>query len=71
MCGGGGGEALAPLMEGPDPEGDCGGGGDALARQEGWGRWVRGQLQPARAPSTAGAAVEAMSAVRRREGGKG
>ena len=51
----GGGEMLAPLMEGPDPEpsdGDSGGyRGAARGRKEGWGHWVRGQF--ARAPSSA------------------
>jgi hypothetical protein len=49
----GGGEALAPLMEGPDPDGGGEGGGEfgARERREGWGRWVRGQLQHARAPA--------------------
>lgn len=42
------GEALAPLMEGPD--GDDGVNGEL--RREGWGRWVRGQLS--RAPSVSG-----------------
>ncbi|RWW03112.1 hypothetical protein GW17_00033759 [Ensete ventricosum] len=36
-----GGEALAPLMEGPDGDAPEGGGG---TRREGWARWVRGQL---------------------------
>jgi hypothetical protein len=45
------GEALAPLMEGPDPDGGGGGEFGARARREGWGRWVRGQLQLARAPA--------------------
>ena len=49
---GGAGEALAPLMEGPDPEAAPGAG----ARREGWGQWVRGQLQLARAPASAAAA---------------
>jgi hypothetical protein len=44
------GEALAPLMEGPDPD------GGVRARREGWGRWVRGQLHLARAPPDGGAA---------------
>lgn len=35
------GEALAPLMEGPDP-GMCEGGRGE--KKEGWGRWVKGQL---------------------------
>ncbi|KAH7652453.1 hypothetical protein IHE45_19G018400 [Dioscorea alata] len=49
------GEALAPLMEGPDPE-DGGGvvGGAGEGRREGWGQWVRGQLS--RAPSMSGGA---------------
>lgn len=55
----GGGEMLAPLMEGPDPdaedgEGGGGGRGGARGRKEGWGHWVRGQL--ARAPSSASGA---------------
>ncbi|WOL17653.1 hypothetical protein Cni_G26446 [Canna indica] len=48
------GEALAPLLEGPDgdvPEKDGG------PRREGWGRWVRGQLS--RAPSVISAAESA------------
>ncbi|RRT40104.1 hypothetical protein B296_00043378 [Ensete ventricosum] len=40
------GEALAPLMEGPDGDAPEEGGGP---RREGWGNWVRGQLS--RAPS--------------------
>jgi hypothetical protein len=44
------GEALAPLMEGPDPD------GGVRARREGWGRWVRGQLHLARAPPDGGEA---------------
>jgi hypothetical protein len=47
------GEALAPLIEGPDPDGAAGG---VRARREGWGRWVRGQLHLARAPTDGGAA---------------
>ncbi|KAL0916808.1 hypothetical protein M5K25_014348 [Dendrobium thyrsiflorum] len=43
-----GGEALAPLLEGPDP-GD-GGGGEC--KKDGWGEWVWAQL--ARAPAVAG-----------------
>ncbi|XP_008792653.2 uncharacterized protein LOC103709204 [Phoenix dactylifera] len=51
------GEALAPLMEGPDPgAGDC---GDRRKEGEGWGHWVKVQLS--RAPS-----VSAASASRRR-----
>ena len=58
----GGGEMLAPLMEGPDPEpsdGESGGAcrGAARGRKEGWGHWVRGQF--ARAPSSAVAAAGA------------
>ena len=60
LGGGGAGEALAPLMEGPDPEAcpgaNCGGAG---ARREGWGQWVRGQLQLARAPAGADAGAGA------------
>ncbi|KAG8099480.1 hypothetical protein GUJ93_ZPchr0013g33815 [Zizania palustris] len=53
-----GGEALAPLIEGPDPDrlaaGDFAGG--ESARREGFGRWVRGQLArtPSAAPSASG-----------------
>ncbi|RLN28019.1 hypothetical protein C2845_PM05G03500 [Panicum miliaceum] len=54
---GGAGEALAPLMEGPDPEAAPGAGGGA--RREGWGQWVRGQLQLARAPASAAAGAGA------------
>ena len=58
----GGGEMLAPLMEGPDPEpsdGESGGcRGAARGRKEGWGHWVRGQF--ARAPSSAVAAAGAL-----------
>jgi len=43
---GGAGEALAPLMEGPDPEAAPGAGGGA--RREGWGQWVRGKLLASR-----------------------
>ncbi|KAJ1294584.1 hypothetical protein BS78_01G156300 [Paspalum vaginatum] len=54
-----GGEMLAPLMEGPDPEagdGDRGvARGGARGRKEGWGRWVRGQL--VRAPASGAAAA--------------
>ncbi|CAN6317646.1 unnamed protein product [Urochloa humidicola] len=61
VVGSGGGEMLAPLMEGPDPEsgdGDGGGGrGGARGRKEGWGHWVRGQL--ARSPSSVSAAAAA------------
>lgn len=65
------GEALAPLMEGPDPDGGAGGGGGAgeygaRARREGWGSWVRGQLQLARAPADA-AAAGGGSAARRND----
>jgi hypothetical protein len=55
---GGAGEALAPLMEGPDPEAAPGAGAGG-ARREGWGQWVRGQLQLARAPASAGADASA------------
>jgi hypothetical protein len=41
-------------MEGPDPEAAPGAG--AGARREGWGHWVRGQLQLARAPAAAAGA---------------
>ncbi|PKU72165.1 uncharacterized protein LOC110107067 [Dendrobium catenatum] len=41
-----GGEALAPLMEGPDP-GDGGGGGCGEGRRDGWGQWMRTQLSKA------------------------
>lgn len=43
------GEALAPLIEGPDPDfsGEIG----EDSRREGWGHWVRGQL--GRTPSMA------------------
>jgi hypothetical protein len=40
----GSGEALAPLMEGPDPGPTERGGGD---KKERWGRWVRGHLSRA------------------------
>ena len=43
---GGAGEALAPLIEGPDPEAAPGVGADA--RREGWGQWVRGKLLASR-----------------------
>ncbi|KAJ1697444.1 hypothetical protein LUZ63_005956 [Rhynchospora breviuscula] len=43
------GEALAPLMEGPDP--DLSGEIGDESRREGWGHWVRGQL--GRTPSLA------------------
>ncbi|KAJ1266024.1 hypothetical protein BS78_08G119200 [Paspalum vaginatum] len=62
---GGAGEALAPLMEGPDPEAGPGAGGGGGARREGWGQWVRGQLQLARAPAPAGA--DAAGAARRND----
>ncbi|KAJ4770817.1 DUF620 family protein (DUF620) [Rhynchospora pubera] len=42
----GGGEALAPLMEGPDPGLSERGGGE---KKEGWGRWVKGQLSRSQA----------------------
>ncbi|TVU49442.1 hypothetical protein EJB05_00755, partial [Eragrostis curvula] len=60
------GEALAPLMEGPDPDGGGGGGeyGARGVRREGWGQWVRGQLQLARAPADAQAASAAGAARR-------
>ena len=68
---GGAGEALAPLMEGPDPEAcpgaNCGGAG---ARRDGWGQWVRGQLQLARAPAGAvgaGTDTGAAAAARRND----
>ena len=58
-----GGEALAPLIEGPDPERLAAGGdfagGEESARREGFGRWVRGQL--ARTPSVASSAAAAAS----------
>ncbi|KAK3146759.1 hypothetical protein QOZ80_3BG0271530 [Eleusine coracana subsp. coracana] len=60
---GGGGAALAPLMEGPDPESgdgefDGGGGGDVRrARKEWWPQWVRGQL--GRTPSSVAAGAGA------------
>jgi hypothetical protein len=47
--GAGGGEVLAPLMEGPDSE-SGGGRGGGRGRKEGWGQWVCGQL--ARTPSS-------------------
>ncbi|KAJ0982088.1 hypothetical protein J5N97_010343 [Dioscorea zingiberensis] len=48
-----GGEGLAPLMEGPDPdEGGAGLGSAGEGRREGWGQWMRGQLS--RAPSVSG-----------------
>ncbi|KQK14232.1 hypothetical protein BRADI_1g14850v3 [Brachypodium distachyon] len=64
----GGGEMLAPLMEGPDPEsgdGDGGGAGGASARKEGWGQWVRGQL--ARTPSSVAAAAAAGAGAARND----
>jgi hypothetical protein len=65
-AGGGGGEALAPLMEGPDPEeaGGCDGAGRLRRDRDGWGRWVRGQLT--RAPS-AGPAPSGGGAARRND----
>ncbi|XP_020587164.1 uncharacterized protein LOC110029279 [Phalaenopsis equestris] len=46
-----GGEALSPLMEGPDSgEGDGGGGGEG--RKDGWGQWMRTQLS--KSPAVAG-----------------
>jgi len=67
MPGGGGGEMLAPLMEGPDlesgdGEGGGGGRGGARGRKEGWGHWVRGHL--ARAPSAAAGAGAARGDLR-------
>ncbi|OAY84057.1 hypothetical protein ACMD2_04622 [Ananas comosus] len=50
-----GGEALAPLMEGPDPGGE----GEWEGRREGWGRWVRGQLSRAPSVSVSGAGAGA------------
>ncbi|XP_051179504.1 uncharacterized protein [Lolium perenne] len=61
FSGGPGGEMLAPLMEGPDPESGAAG-ADAGGRREGWGRWVRGQL--ARAPSSVAAAAAGAGAAR-------
>ncbi|XP_072988968.1 uncharacterized protein [Typha latifolia] len=56
----GGGEALAPLIEGPDP-------GPGEGKKEGWGQWVKGQL--ARAPSMSvsgvGSGVASSSGARR------
>ncbi|KAG1368600.1 hypothetical protein COCNU_14G010680 [Cocos nucifera] len=47
------GEALTPLMEGPDPgAGDC---GDPRKEGGGWGQWVKGQLS--RAPSVSAASA--------------
>lgn len=46
-----GGEALAPLREGPDP-GDGGGSGGAEGRKDGWGQWMRTQFS--KAPAVAG-----------------
>ncbi|XP_029117102.1 uncharacterized protein [Elaeis guineensis] len=47
------GEALAPLMEGPDPgAGDC---GDPRKEGGGWGQWVKGQLS--RVPSVSAAST--------------
>ncbi|XP_073006329.1 uncharacterized protein [Typha latifolia] len=57
----GAGEALAPLMEGPDP----GEGWVGEEKKEGWGKWVRGHL--ARAPSVSGACeVAGPSSLERR-----
>ncbi|KAJ3673041.1 hypothetical protein LUZ60_006415 [Juncus effusus] len=55
------GEALAPLMEGPDQElhGEVG----EDSRREGWGHWVRGQL--GRTPSVAGGPGSGSSSYRR------
>jgi hypothetical protein len=72
---GGGSEALAPLMEGPDPEAGPGATCGGSARKEGgWGRWVRGQLQLTRAPALeagagagSGAAAAAAAAGRRND----
>jgi len=50
---GGAGEALTPLMVGPDPKAAAGASGGA--RREGWGLWVRGQLQLAHAPASVAA----------------
>ncbi|XP_008790043.1 uncharacterized protein LOC103707369 [Phoenix dactylifera] len=47
------GEALAPLVEGPDPDAIADGGGESR-REGGWGHWVRGQLS--RAPSVSSGA---------------
>ncbi|KAG0479282.1 hypothetical protein HPP92_009991 [Vanilla planifolia] len=47
-----GGEALTPLLEGPDPGNGGGEGGRGEGRKEGWGTWVRAQL--AKAPAVAG-----------------
>lgn len=67
---GGGSEALAPLMEGPDPEAGPGATCGGSARKEGgWGRWVRGQLQLTRAPALeagAGAGSDGAAAAGRR-----
>ncbi|GJM95855.1 hypothetical protein PR202_ga12635 [Eleusine coracana subsp. coracana] len=63
-----GGAALAPLMEGPDPESgdgefDGGGGGDGRrARREWWAQWVRGQL--GRTPSSVAAVAAGAGAAR-------
>ena len=57
---GGAGEALAPLMQGPDPKAAAGASGDA--RREGWGLWVSGQLQVAHAPASAAAAAAGVDA---------
>ncbi|WOK92331.1 hypothetical protein Cni_G01022 [Canna indica] len=51
------GEALAPLMEGPDGDAPEEGG---YPRREGWGHWVRGQLS--RAPSVTSSSVAAAAA---------
>lgn len=47
------GEALAPLVEGPDPDAVADGGGESR-REGGWGHWVRGQLS--RTPSVSSGA---------------
>ncbi|KAG0490800.1 hypothetical protein HPP92_007663 [Vanilla planifolia] len=50
------GEALAPLIEGPDPYAtDSFADASGDSRKEGWGQWVRGQLSRAPSVSTAGA----------------
>lgn len=45
------GEALAPLMEGPDPGLNERGRGE---KKEGWSRWVKGQLNRAQSVSNGG-----------------
>ncbi|KAG8079907.1 hypothetical protein GUJ93_ZPchr0007g5410 [Zizania palustris] len=56
-----GGEALAPLIEGPDPDRLAAGdfGGEEPARREGFRRWVHGHL--ARTPSAAASSATAGS----------